>query len=340
MFLPTASSRASARAAGPRTSTATTAELRRRLRAHRGQNPTACCRAPRRAARVSDHHFFKLERPALRRPSHGPSWTHGRRPPAARGAEQDQGNVRPDEEGKPPGKLGHQPRRALLRHRDPRRAGQVLLRLAGRPGRLPRSLAAHFAKTGATWTPSGRPATEQVHFIGKDITYFHTLFWPAMLHFSGRKTPDQVYVHGFLTVKEEKMRARARHWHRPQPLPRTRPEAEWLRYYLAAKLNDRVEDLDFNPRDFIRRVNSDLVGKYINIASRAAGFDQTFWMVSWLRPRRRGEVVIARLRRRDQPGWFVRQPRVRQGGPRGDGAGRCGQRVVDAHKPWELAKAG
>ena len=111
-----------------------------------------------------------------------------------------------------------------------------------------------------------------MHFIGKDITYFHTLFWPAMLHFSGRKTPDRVYVHGFLTVNAEKMSKSRGTGIDPLRYLELGLDAEWLRYYLAAKLNDRVEDLDFNPEDFIARVNSDLVGKYINIASRAAGF--------------------------------------------------------------------
>ena len=116
------------------------------------------------------------------------------------------------------------------------------------------------------------PATEQVHFIGKDITYFHTLFWPAMLHFSGRKTPTKVFAHGFITVKEEKMSKSRGTGISPLAYLELGMNAEWLRYYIAAKLNAHVEDIDFNPDDFMARVNSDLVGKYINIASRAAGF--------------------------------------------------------------------
>jgi methionyl-tRNA synthetase len=116
------------------------------------------------------------------------------------------------------------------------------------------------------------PATEQYHFIGKDITYFHTLFWPAMLHFSGRKTPTNVFVHGFITVKEEKMSKSRGTGISPLKYLELGMNAEWLRYYIAAKLNAKVEDIDFNPDDFVARVNSDLVGKYINIASRAAGF--------------------------------------------------------------------
>jgi methionyl-tRNA synthetase len=116
------------------------------------------------------------------------------------------------------------------------------------------------------------PATEQVHFIGKDITYFHTLFWPAMLHFSGRKTPTNVFVHGFITVKEEKMSKSRGTGISPLKYLELGMNAEWLRYYIAAKLNAKVEDIEFSPDDFVARVNSDLVGKYINIASRAAGF--------------------------------------------------------------------
>ena len=118
------------------------------------------------------------------------------------------------------------------------------------------------------------PATEQIHFIGKDIVYFHTLFWPAMLKFSGRKLPDRVYVHGFITVSGEKMGKTRGNGISPLRYLEIGMNPEWLRYYIAAKLNAHVEDLEFNPDDFLARVNSDLVGKYVNIASRAANFIQ------------------------------------------------------------------
>ena len=115
--------------------------------------------------------------------------------------------------------------------------------------------------------------TEQYHFIGKDIVTFHTLFWPAMLHFSGRKTPNNVFVHGFLTVNNgEKMSKSRGTGLDPLKYLSLNMNAEWLRYYLAAKLSARNEDIDFNAEDFMLRVNSDLIGKYVNIASRAAGF--------------------------------------------------------------------
>ncbi|MGE5639600.1 MAG: methionine--tRNA ligase [Clostridia bacterium] len=118
------------------------------------------------------------------------------------------------------------------------------------------------------------PASEQVHFIGKDIIYFHTLFWPAMLEFAGKpyKVPDHVYVHGFITVSGDKMSKSRGTGISPLRYLELGMNPEWLRYYIAAKLNANVEDIDFNPGDFIARVNSDLVGKYVNIASRCAVF--------------------------------------------------------------------
>ena len=116
--------------------------------------------------------------------------------------------------------------------------------------------------------------TEQIHFIGKDIIYFHTLFWPAMLHFSGKpfRVPDHVNVHGFMTVNGQKMSKSRGTGISPLQYLELGMNAEWLRYYLAAKMNSRVEDVDFTKSDFAQRVNSDLIGKYVNIASRSAGF--------------------------------------------------------------------
>ena len=117
------------------------------------------------------------------------------------------------------------------------------------------------------------PDTEQYHFIGKDIVTFHTLFWPAMLKFSGRKTPNNVFVHGFLTVNNgEKMSKSRGTGLDPLKYLSLGMNPEWLRYYLAAKLTAKNEDIDFNAEDFMLRVNSDLIGKYINIASRTLPF--------------------------------------------------------------------
>ncbi|MGP1677058.1 MAG: methionine--tRNA ligase [Burkholderiales bacterium] len=116
------------------------------------------------------------------------------------------------------------------------------------------------------------PQTEQIHFIGKDIIYFHTLFWPAMLKFAGYKIPNNVYVHGFITVSGAKMSKSRGTGISPLRYLEIGMNPEWLRYYIAAKLSANVEDVDFNPDDFIARVNSDLIGKYVNIASRIAPF--------------------------------------------------------------------
>jgi methionyl-tRNA synthetase len=119
------------------------------------------------------------------------------------------------------------------------------------------------------------PATEQIHFIGKDIIYFHTLFWPAMMKFAGKpyKIPTNIFVHGFInTAAGEKMSKSRGTGLSPLRYLDVDMNPEWLRYYIAAKLNASVEDIDFNPDDFMARVNSDLIGKYVNIASRIAPF--------------------------------------------------------------------
>ena len=121
------------------------------------------------------------------------------------------------------------------------------------------------------WIAPGSTA-EQYHFIGKDILYFHTLFWPAMLEFAGYRTPTNVFAHGFLTVDGAKMSKSRGTFITAQSYVAAGLNPEWLRYYVAAKLNATMEDLDLNLEDFVARVNSDLVGKYVNIASRAAGF--------------------------------------------------------------------
>jgi len=113
---------------------------------------------------------------------------------------------------------------------------------------------------------------ELIHFIGKDILYFHALFWPAMLKFSGHRTPRHVHAHGFLTVNGEKMSKSRGTFITGESYLAQGLNPDWLRYYYAAKLGSSMEDIDMNLDDFVSRVNSDLVGKYVNIASRAAGF--------------------------------------------------------------------
>jgi len=137
------------------------------------------------------------------------------------------------------------------------------------------SLKNYFEKQGIDYEAFLKdPDAEQVHFIGKDIVSFHLLFWPAMLNFSGHPIIDKlkVNVHGHLTVNNEKMSKSRGTGISPLRYLELGMNPEWLRYYLAFKLNARVEDLDFTGEDFVARVNSDLIGKYVNIASRCAGF--------------------------------------------------------------------
>ncbi|MYM74269.1 methionine--tRNA ligase [Duganella sp. FT134W] len=137
------------------------------------------------------------------------------------------------------------------------------------------SLKNYFDKKGLDYEAFLRDSnTEQIHFIGKDIVSFHLLFWPAMLKFSGLPTVERmrVAVHGHLTVNNEKMSKSRGTGISPLRYLNLGMNPEWLRYYIAFKLNSKVEDLDFTGDDFVARVNSDLIGKYVNIASRCAGF--------------------------------------------------------------------
>jgi methionyl-tRNA synthetase len=182
--------------------------------------------------------------------------------------------------------------------------------------------------------------TEQYHFIGKDITYFHTLFWPAMLKFAGRKVPTNVFAHGFITVSGEKMSKSRGTGISPLRYLDIGMNPEWLRYYIAAKLNAKVEDVDFNPDDFVARVNADLIGKYVNIASRAAGFIakrfegrlSTAWASA-------DDTFLARLRGvapdiqalYDQREYGKALRAIME-------QADIVNAYVDANKPWELAK--
>ena len=184
------------------------------------------------------------------------------------------------------------------------------------------------------------PALEQYHFIGKDIVTFHTLFWPAMLHFSGRKTPDNIFVHGFLTVNNgEKMSKSRGTGLDPLKYLSLGMNPEWLRYYLAAKLNAKNEDIDFNADDFMARVNSDLVGKYINIASRAAGFIAKRFGGQLGEVSADGAALLAGLR--DQTVAIADHYETREYAKALRETMALTDRVnayVDQNKPWELAK--
>jgi len=183
------------------------------------------------------------------------------------------------------------------------------------------------------------PAVEQVHFIGKDIVYFHTLFWPAMLQFSGRKTPSQVNVHGFITVSGEKMSKSRGTGIDPLKYLSIGMNPEWLRYYIAAKLNAKVEDVDFNPDDFIARVNADLIGKYINIASRAAGFIAKRFGGKLGTASADGAALLAALQAASAPMQALYDGRDYARALREImGLADKVNEYVDQNKPWELAK--
>ncbi|WP_373024444.1 methionine--tRNA ligase [Thioalkalivibrio sp.] len=178
---------------------------------------------------------------------------------------------------------------------------------------------------------------ELYHFIGKDIAYFHTLFWPAMLHGAGFRTPSAVFCHGFLTVNGQKMsKSRGTFIRARDYLEHLNPES--LRYYLAAKLGDGVDDLDLNLDDFVQRVNSDLVGKVVNIASRCAGF---------INKRFNGELAAA-LPRPDLHETFVaegeaiaqafEQREFAQAMRRIMALADQANQYIDEAQPWVLAK--
>ncbi|GAB2543089.1 methionine--tRNA ligase [Simplicispira piscis] len=184
------------------------------------------------------------------------------------------------------------------------------------------------------------PALEQYHFIGKDIVTFHTLFWPATLKFSGRKVPDAVFVHGFLTVNNgEKMSKSRGTGLDPLKYLGLGMNAEWLRYYLATKLSSRNEDIDFNADDFMARVNSDLIGKYINIASRAAGFIAKRFGGALGEVSADGDALLEHLR--TVAPSIIELLAEREYGKALRETMLLADRVnayVDQNKPWELAK--
>ncbi len=179
--------------------------------------------------------------------------------------------------------------------------------------------------------------TEMYHFIGKDILYFHALFWPAMLHFSGHRAPTGVYAHGFLTVDGQKMSKSRGTFITAKSYLEQGLNPEWMRYYIAAKLNSKIEDIDLNLQDFISRVNSDLVGKYVNIAARASGFiakrfEGCLKDVS-------GSALLAKLAAESDTIAEQYENREYARALRDIMAlADAVNEYVDANKPWELAK--
>ena len=184
------------------------------------------------------------------------------------------------------------------------------------------------------------PEVEQYHFIGKDIIYFHTLFWPATLRFAGRKTPNNVFVHGFITLTGEKLSKSRGITISPQKYFELGLNPEWLRYYIATKLNNKVEDIDFNPDDFAARVNSDLVGKYVNIASRCANFISVEFSnqlstlhgeINWIKSFQAKAELIQNFYDNREFGKALREVMM---------LADLVNSHIDENKPWLLAKRG
>ena len=180
--------------------------------------------------------------------------------------------------------------------------------------------------------------TEQYHFIGKDILAFHTLTWPATLKVSGYRTPTNVFAHGLLTVDGAKMSKSRGTFITAESYIQTKMNPEWLRYYFAAKLNASMEDLDLNLDDFVARVNSDLVGKYVNIASRASGFlskrftgkvNDVAMNDSLLVQLRAAQKTIAEFYEAREYGKAMREIMAQTDAV---------NVFIDENKPWELAR--
>ena len=184
----------------------------------------------------------------------------------------------------------------------------------------------------------GKDSTaEMYHFIGKDILYFHALFWTAMLEYSGHRAPTGIFAHGFLTVDGQKMSKSRGTFITAKSYLEQGLNPEWMRYYIAAKLNSKIEDIDLNLQDFIARVNSDLVGKYINIASRASGFIHKKFAGSLHAVS--GSALIARLTEKSDSIAADYENREYAKALREIMAlADIVNEYVDANKPWELAK--
>ena len=178
--------------------------------------------------------------------------------------------------------------------------------------------------------------TEMYHFIGKDILYFHALFWPAKLEHAGFRTPSGVFAHGFLTVDGAKMSKSRGTFITAESYLATGLDPEWLRYYYAAKLNGTMEDIDLNLEDFVARVNADLIGKYVNIASRCAGFigkkfggKLAATGAEWQKPLREASTRIAEAYEQREFGRALREVMA---------LADAANVFVNDKKPWELAK--
>jgi methionyl-tRNA synthetase len=185
------------------------------------------------------------------------------------------------------------------------------------------------------WGPESD--AELYHFIGKDIIYFHCLFWPAMLHGGDFRMPTAVYVHGFLTANGEKMsKSRGTFVNARTYLDHLNPD--YLRYYFAAKLGSGLGDIDLNLEDFVNRVNSDLVGKVFNIPSRCSGFLQRLFGGRLGATLDREELVSAAAARADEIAADLEAREYNRAVRKIMAVADEANRYIDERKPWEMAK--
>ncbi|MBI5659810.1 MAG: methionine--tRNA ligase [Nitrosomonadales bacterium] len=234
------------------------------------KNPYSAVSGAKPELRDSDHYFFRLSDPRCQRFLR--EWTRG-------------GALQPEAANKMQEWLGGEGESKLSDWDISRDAPYFGFEIPGAPGKYfyvwldaPIGYMGSFRQLcnakgidfDAYWKQDSD--TELYHFIGKDILYFHALFWPAMLEHAGFRTPTQLFAHGFLTVNGEKMSKSRGTFITARSYLDHVGNTEYLRYYYAAKLNGTMEDIDLNLEDFVARVNSDLIGKYINVASRSAGF--------------------------------------------------------------------
>ncbi len=245
------------------------------------KNPYSAVSGAKPVLRTSEHYFFRLSDPQAVEFLRG--WTQGSTPDGSRRLQQEAANKMKEW-------LGEAGENKLSDWDISRDAPYFGFEIPGAPGKYfyvwldaPIGYFASFknlaGKRGdidvAAFTEAGPAAaagTELIHFIGKDILYFHALFWPAMLHFAGYRSPTQLCVNGFLTVDGAKMSKSRGTFITARSYIEQKLNPEWLRYYFAGKSNGTMEDVDLNLDDMIAKVNSDLVGKFVNIASRCAGF--------------------------------------------------------------------
>ena len=302
-------------------------------------NPYSALSGAKPLLKSSEHFFFKLSDP--RCVAFLEDWTqNGRLQPEV--ANKVREWIKPDENGKP--KMGDwdiSRDAPYFGIEIPDAPGKYFYVWLDAPIGYLASLKNLLTKRGEDYEAyMADPALEQYHFIGKDIVTFHTLFWPATLKFSGRKVPDSVFVHGFLTVNNgEKMSKSRGTGLDPLKYLGLSMNAEWLRYYLATKLSSRNEDIDFNADDFMARVNSDLIGKYINIASRAAGFISKRFGGALGEVSADGDALLDHLR--TVAPSVIELLAEREYGKALRETMLLADRVnayVDQNKPWELAK--